>query len=243
MADRTKIEWAQATWNPVTGCTPVSEACEHCYASNLAKRFWKGRKFSEIRFHRDRLKQPYKWKKPRIIFVCSMGDLFHAAVAQTWIDEILQIVKDNHKHIFIFLTKRPHRMKFWLFPDNCWAGVTVELQSHHHRIDELLMVVAPVRFISVEPMLAAIDLKLCWRNNTGRWDATGKPLPLKKIDWVICGAETGPGARPLDLKWARDLRDQCRVTDTPFFFKKAGNRKAIPDDLMIREYPKCLKKI
>lgn len=245
MADNTKIEWCDSTWNPITGCTPVSEACQHCYAANIAKRFWGDRKFSDIRFHRRRMLQPLNWRKPRLIFVCSMGDLFHESVGANWIDSILEVAESQPRHTFLFLTKRPSRMANWKFPDNCWLGVTAENQKRaDERIPTLLQIPAAVRFVSIEPMLGDIKLSQGWVDYLEGWatdaepDIDGSPIPVQvqthKLGWVICGAETGPGARYMQRKWALDLHKQCRNAGVPFFFKKAprGEGYKLP-----REFP------
>lgn len=231
----TKIEWTDETWNPVTGCRPISEGCQNCYAKRMANRL-RGRYGYpaddpfRVTFHPDKLGQPLKWKKPKRIFVCSMGDLF-AAHFDT-IRKVLTQPKtpSGKKHTYMILTKRPLRMlEFystypWYTEDNqnIWLGVTAENQAMaDERIPVLLQIPAAVRFVSVEPMLEPVDIR--------PW--------IYALDWVICGAETGPGARPMKLEWARDLRDQCKAAGVPFFFKKATG-KLIPDDLMIREFPK-----
>ena len=254
MSARSKIEWTDATWNPITGCSPVSVGCDNCYARRMAQRL-KGR-FGyrengsfQVTFHPDRLVQPFKWKKARKIFVCSMGDIFHDDVQVDWIDLIFGIIEHCRQHTFIILTKRPENIKKKLaefyhnarrkffnnhMPDNVWIGVTVEHPDYLWRIEELLPIPATVRFVSVEPMLENVDMFkwLFTRLNTGdgRHD-------VKKLNWVICGAETGQKARPINLDWARDLRNQCKVAGVPFFFKSAGGRDT-PDDLEIREFPK-----
>ena len=408
MGDKSKIEWLDggASWNPITGCTPISEGCANCYAKTMAETRLRGM-FGydkedpfKVTFHEDKLDQPLKWKKPRKVFVCSMGDLFHEDVPDERIDQIMSIIlasyifTNTRKHTFILLTKRAERMrhyfryrepmemfktwinicpifsgdvsitfselvkdavygswyktdsgyinKLWPLP-NLWLGVTAENQrTADERIPILLSTPAAKRFVSVEPMLEAMNLtcfippiammppdkapetweewnslnlwpdwvpqrvrdliekfwvesfhggpqewlrdSICQRSApcgakmthtdclgkdkvvTGRFIHTWNNMcmliddqgehnvastPSRNIfdpgppsssyqllDWVICGAETGQNARPMNLDWARDLRDQCKAGDVPFFFKKAGpNNTPIPDDLMIREYP------
>jgi protein gp37 len=153
-----------------------------------------------------------------------MGDLFHKDVDANWIDLILGVVKDQPRHIYIFLTKRPKRMAHWRFPNNCWLGVTAENQKRaDERIPVLLEIPAAVRFVSVEPMLERVKLSLRYHSHGIQGH--------RKLDWVICGGETGPGARPMKLEWARNLRNQCQNAEVPFFFKKVGRRltnKGVP---------------
>jgi protein gp37 len=246
MADKTKIEWATSTWNPITGCTPISEGCERCYAANIARRFWGERDFSDIRFHKDRLGIPMKWKEPRMIFVCSMGDLFHRDIDidSNIYSSIFFTISKCPQHTFIILTKRPRKMK-WVFErylnpvfKNVWVGVTAENQKRaDERIPILLEIPAAARFVSVEPMLEEIRLRKNWVDYLAGW-TTGEehdpkcdgschycPVPIQvqteKLDWVICGGETGPGARYMKPKWPMDLYAQCHHAGVPFFFKKA----------------------
>jgi len=230
----TKIEWAEESWNPVTGCTPISEGCVHCYAKRMAQRL-KGRygypedEPFKVTVHPDRLDQPLKWKKSRMIFVCSMGDLFHSAVLFDWLFKILCVIENSPEHIFLILTKRPAHMlvqlekmlHYWdkadqqIFP-NLWLGVTAENQQRaDERIPILLQIPAAKRFVSIEPMLGPVDIS--------------SALPIETIggvemetwlDWVILGGESGPGARPLHPDWARSVRDQCQAAGVPFFFKQ-----------------------
>jgi protein gp37 len=241
---KTKIEWATDTWSPVTGCTPISEGCERCYAKRMANRL-RGR-FGypaddpfRVTFHPDRLNEPLKWKKPRRIFVCSMSDLFHENVPTNLIHKVLSACHYCQRHTLIFLTKRPKRVVdefsgtsgggYWL--PNMWIGVTVENNKNRWRIEHLIDIPAKVRFVSVEPMLEHIDLEQYLDNPKpgGAW-----PNYECRIGWVIAGPETGPGARRFDPDWARDLRDQCRAVGIPFFMKRA---KEMPADLQIEEYP------
>jgi protein gp37 len=256
----TKIEWVKnddesqgETWNPVTGCTPISEGCKNCYAKRMSKRlagrfgYPKNEPF-KVTIHPDKLKQPSQWKKPKRIFVCSMGDLFHDDVPFEYIEHVFRIMLDSPKHIFQVLTKRPRRAKLFLNPQirsdvfkhwpfpNVYYGVSVEDQpAADERISLLLQTPASKRFISIEPMLGPISLNLatvCDRNCNEYQEAwcpgtTGKCICQVDLDLVICGAETGPGKRPMDLDWARSIRDQCQEANVPFFFKKdsKGNRE------------------
>ena len=245
---KTKIEWATHTWNPVTGCTPISEGCEHCYAARMAKRL-AGRcgypqddPFRPGTFHADKLNDPLKIKTPSMIFVCSMGDLFHEDVSELIIDEILDVIAACPQHVFIMLTKRPQNIEQKLYAStpkcgcrhlgggdympNVWLGVTAENQARaEERIPILLSIPAAVRFVSVEPMLGPVDLNRAgaiWADMNGSIRPEYQQ-PCRTIDWVICGGETGPGARPMHPDWARSLRDQCKSASVPFFFKSMGD--------------------
>jgi len=270
MAD-SKIEWTEKTWNPVTGCSPVSEGCAHCYAKRMVYRIVameKGRlaknpntKLSgyphddpfRVTFHPDKLNEPLHWKKPRRVFVCSMGDLFHEDVPDRKIISVLNVAATCSPHIFMFLTKRPDRMgevvALWqcgmyatLNRNNMYFGVSVENQrTADERIPILLQIPAAVRFVSVEPMLEAINIIdrpwWDWRY-TYEYFRIAYPDAGPPINWVICGGKSGPGRRPFKLEWARDLRDQCKAASVPFFFKQTDKVTPIPDDLMIREWPR-----
>jgi protein gp37 len=245
----TKIEWADAVWNPITGCTPISEACNHCYAKRMANRL-KGRAgypadepFS-VTAHHDKLDEPEKWKKPRRIFVCSMGDLFHDEVCDNFPVtqvRIFNIMFSNPKHTFMVLTKRPQNLqKFVSFfindengnpealPPNVWIGVTAENQARaDERTPVLLQIPAAVRFVSIEPILGPIEL----RKSHGRYyDENG--CNLRKLDWVIVGGETGPGARHPHPMWFVDVVEDCKEAGIPVFVKKAPAGVQI-----IREFP------
>lgn len=245
----TKIEWAAETWNPTTGCSPVSEGCQNCYARRMANRL-RGRfgypaddPFRPT-FHHDRLNVPYTWKKSRLVFVCSMGDLFHNSIPLQVINTVFIRMVNADWHTYILLTKRPERMKEFMMIGEwrssmpyVWLGVTAENQKRaDERIPILLQIPAAVRFVSVEPMLGPINLREMAHHNDWHIDALDTSDPDFKLKWVICGAETGLGSRPMELSWARDLRNQCREAGIPFFFKKASGQT--PDDLMVREYPK-----
>lgn len=260
---KTKIEWATHTWNPVTGCTPISEGCEHCYAARMVKRlagrcgYPKDDPFRPGTFHADKLNDPLKIKKPSLFFVCSMGDLFHEAVKDELIDMAFAVMATAKHHTFILLTKRPQRMLNYctggwqprLIPHlrmlektpedegvslhtrnmalpNVWLGVTAENQARaDERIPILLSIPAAVRFVSVEPMLGPVDLNRAgaiWADMNGSIRPEYQQ-PCRTIDWVICGGETGPGARPMHPDWARSLRDQCKSASVPFFFKSMGD--------------------
>ena len=211
MADHSAIEWTDATWNPVTGCTKVSEGCRHCYAERLTERFHGLGSFGFIRLHPERLDHPLRWRRPRHIFVNSMSDLFHESIPQDFIRKVFEIMCYADWHVFQILTKRAERLKQLssLLPwqKNIWPGVSVEDARFTWRIRCLQQVPASVRFISVEPLLGPIP-----------------HLPLEGIHWVIVGGESGPGHRPVDSSWVREIRDQCVDFGIPFFFKQWGGR-------------------
>jgi protein gp37 len=275
----TKIEWATETWNPIRTadggyhCTKVSEGCQHCYAERMNKRFGNGKPFddtpTEFVLNQKQLEKPLHWKKPRRIFVQSMGDLFHEDVPFCFIEEIFCAMEEADWHVFMVLTKRPERMFSFIdwylrrssddsvgfqhkLPEHIWLGVTAEnQQAADERIPILLQTpAATVRFVSVEPMLGTVDLTQIdiggnvWINSLtgdcksyhpygGMWKITESK---NKLDWVICGGETGPGARPMHPDWVRDLRDQCVRTGVPFFFKQWGEFAPSPDPEMGSEY-------
>lgn len=233
MGDKTKISWANATWNPITGCTPVSAACDHCYAKRMYERFSRGdvlvSPFSKVMFHPDRLDQPLRWKKPRRIFVCSMGDLFHEDVPLNGIIEVFDRMEEADQHTFMVLTKRPRRMREYIEDfhtkgrkdidplPNAWLGVTAENQEMADlRIPILLQTPAAKRFVSIEPCLGPVDLAGLFGND--------RYAMHHGIDWAICGGETGAGARFLHPHWVENLRDQCRESGVPFFFKGWGTK-------------------
>ena len=232
---KTKIEWATDVWNPTVGCTKVSSGCKNCYAERMFNRFHPDEKFSDVRCYPERLNQPLHWKKPRRIFVDSMSDLFHKNVPDDFIREVFLRMQMS-VHTFMILTKRPIRMFKWLIRDknppilpNVWLGVSVENQATaDYRIPLLLQIPAALRFVSVEPMLGPIVESLSrWYSNDS-FDPNGSQKvinrahwPFPKIDWVICGCESGPYKRPMDLDWARSLRDQCQMAGVPFFLKQA----------------------
>ena len=214
MADKSPIEWTQATWNPVTGCTKVSPGCKHCYAERLAKRLQAMgvKKYAngfKVTLHEDALEIPLRWKQPRIIFVNSMSDLFHEEVPLEFIRKVFAVMRQAHQHIFQVLTKRAERMAelapLLEWPSNVWMGVSVENQRYTYRIDLLRQVPASVRFLSLEPLLGPIP-----------------DLNLDGIHWVIVGGESGPGARPMKKEWVLEIRDQCIRAGVPFFFKQWG---------------------
>lgn len=226
MSASSKIEWTEATWNPVTGCDHVSPGCDNCYAERIATRF--GRPFlGAVECHPERLDMPLRWRKPRRVFVNSVSDLFHPDVPDEFIRRVFEVMETAHEHTFQVLTKRPQRMArlvptFYDIPDdapiaNIWLGVSVENQRYADlRIPHLLATPAAVRFLSVEPLLGAVDLSILPLR------VVGNLLTTPRIGWVIVGGESGPGARPMHVQWARDLRDQCVSANVPFFFKQWG---------------------
>ena len=209
-----KIEWTDATWNPITGCNKISPGCKRCYAERMAKRLQamgvaKYRNGFAVTLHPDTLAIPLRWRQPRAIFVNSMSDLFHSAVPDEFIAAVFDVMTRAHWHRYQILTKRPERLASlnsrlpW--PAQVGLGVSVENGKYAHRIDQLRETGAAVKFLSLEPLLG--------------------PLPnlnLEGIDWVIVGGESGPGARPMQPDWARDIRDQCLDAGVPFHFKQWG---------------------
>jgi len=247
----TKIEWADKVWNPVTGCTKVSEGCRNCYAELMASRFWGDRKFTDVKIHPERLGQPLDWGKPTRVFVNSMSDLFHKDVPFQFIDSVFHIMRVADRHTFLILTKRPEIMlKFieWQKKNtvrldwenahkNIWLGVSVENQkTADERIPLLLQAPAAVRFVSCEPLLGPVDLwKFATREETfgSMYDHRGsygyipgfpkEPIKYHEgIDWVIAGGESGKNARPMHPDWVISIRNQCMDAGVPFFFKQWG---------------------
>lgn len=213
MADTT-IEWTDKTWNPVTGCTKHSEGCVHCYAEVMAKRLKgmgkpKYKNAFEVAIHPEDLEEPMKWAKPCMIFVCSMGDLFHKDVPFEFVDRVIDIIKRTPQHRYQILTKRAERMREYFeshdVPTNVWLGVTVESQRLKYRIDCLRDLNASVRFLSCEPLL----------EDLGVLDLTG-------IDWIIVGGESGLQARPMQESWALNIKKQAKENHVAFFFKQWG---------------------
>lgn len=301
MSDKTKIEWADATWNVITGCSVTSPACTNCYAMRLAgtrlrehpsrkwltkfvngKPVWTG----EVRFNEEWLTQPLKWKRARRIFVAAHGDLFHENVPDEWIDSVFAVMALAPQHTFMVLTKRSARMhaymtkntqagwmtghacgrigdaiermrvdnrpvgptphgepgsRWWPLP-NVMLGVTAEDQQRaDERIPDLLATPAAKRFVSIEPMLGPVDLSrhlgVELISLAGKPHFTEKTGYVSKLDLIICGGESGPGARPMQTDWARSLCDQCAEARVPFFMKQMAKKAPIPSDLMVREFP------
>ena len=218
MADRSAIEWTDATWNPVRGCTKVSPGCKHCYAETLAERFRgvPGHPFEhgfDLRLVPEALDLPLRWKRGRRIFVNSMSDLFHEDVPEPYLAQVFDVMRRAEQHQFQVLTKRSARMADLAarlrVPRNVWLGVSVESAAYTFRIADLARADAPVRFLSCEPLLGPIP-----------------ELPLDGVDWVIVGGESGPRARPMEAAWAAEIRDRCVAAGVPFFFKQWGAHDA-----------------
>ncbi len=214
MSSNTKIEWTERTWNPVTGCCKISPGCEHCYAERMARRLQamgqkKYTKGFKVTIHPHELESPATWRKPSMVFVCSMGDLFHKDVPFDFIRDVFAVIKATPQHTYQLLTKRSERLASLAqdlpWPKNLWMGVTVENSEYVNRVTDLANVPAAVRFLSCEPLLGPLNL-----------------LSLNSINWVIVGGESGPGARPMPSDWVQDLRDQCTSQGVPFFFKQWG---------------------
>ncbi len=214
MGDKSAIEWTDATWNPVTGCTKVSPGCKNCYAERLSFRLQamgnpRYRNGFRVTLHPDQLRLPLKWKEPRMIFVNSMSDLFHEAIPEEFIHRTFEVMTKAHWHIFQILTKRAQRMAELAprlpWPQNVWQGVSVENARYEWRIAYLQKVPSAIRFISVEPLIGPIPF-----------------LPLDAVHWVIVGGESGPNHRPIDPEWVRQIRDRCLTAGIPFFFKQWG---------------------
>lgn len=208
------IEWTNATWNPVTGCTKISPGCTHCYAERMALRLQAMGQANyangfQVTLQEDMLQRPLQWKKPMLIFVNSMSDLFHLDVPLPFIKRLFGVMKQADWHCFQILTKRSNRLlevdSELEWPDNVWMGVSVENSRYKFRIDHLRQIGAKVKFLSLEPLLGPLS-----------------NLNLSNIDWVIVGGESGPGARPVQSEWIYDIREQCLEANVPFFFKQWG---------------------
>ncbi|MCK6527686.1 phage Gp37/Gp68 family protein [Myxococcota bacterium] len=216
MALGTGIEWTEATWNPVTGCTLISPGCKNCYAKALARRLQamgqpNYRNGFAPTLQPQMLELPLTWKRPRTIFVNSMSDLFHEQVPIDYLQSVFDVMRRARWHRFQVLTKRSERLKSVAsrlpWPDHIWMGVSVESERYLYRVDHLREIGATVRFLSLEPLLG--------------------PLPNLKLDgiqWVIVGGESGPGARPMNPSWVTEIRDLCARSEVPFFFKQWGGR-------------------
>ncbi len=218
MSAKSTIEWTDATWNPVTGCTRITRGCDHCYAERFAER-WRGIKGHpyeqgfDLRLWPSRLNQPAQWRKPRMIFVNSMSDLFQKGVNRRFVDKVFETMETVDRHIYQLLTKRSSLMRDYLrhrypdkmVPDHIWCGVSVEDHRASARIRHLRAAPAAVRFLSIEPLLGPVG-----------------NIDLEGISWVIVGGESGPQARPMRSEWVRDIRDRCARARVPFFFKQWG---------------------
>jgi len=239
MAITSRIEWTNATWNPVTGCSFISEGCKNCYAKRMAVRLkcmgvLRYKRGFAVATHKDIIDSPLQWRKPRFVFINSMGDLFHEDVPLEFIQQVFSTVELASWHIFQTLTKRANRLEKiahkLIWPANLWVGVTVELQKHTDRISRLSSIPASVKFVSFEPLLGPITR-----------------VDLSCIDWAIVGGESGPHSRPMSIEWVRGLRDKCIDSSIPFFFKQwGGARKKTKgrtlDRKLWNEYPKMANK-
>lgn len=218
MAEKSAIEWTNSTWNPVTGCSKVSPGCAHCYAETFAER-WRGiqghpyEQGFDLRLWPERLNLPLQWRRPRLIFVNSMSDLFHESVPLPFIQNVFDVMRRADWHVFQVLTKRHERLQdiagqlYW--PPNVWMGVSIENRRWVQRADALRNVGAAVRFISAEPLLGRLE-----------------GLDLTNVQWVIAGGESGHIHRPVRAEWLRDLRDLCLSASVPFFFKQWGGMRS-----------------
>ncbi len=214
LVEVSRSEWKHETWNPVTGCSPVSEGCYHCYARSIALRLKamgvaKYSKGFSVAVHEDALEKPLHWRKPRFVFMTSMGDLFHPLIPDDFILRVFAVIRRCARHVFPLLTKRPARMVelsgriSW--PGNVWAGTTVENRKVYNRLESLRCVDAVVRFISFEPLLSDVS-----------------DVDLSGIHWAAVGGESGPDARPMKIEWVRALRDRCIAEGIAFYFKQWG---------------------
>jgi protein gp37 len=214
VAHASSIEWTDSTWNPLTGCSKVSPGCKNCYAERMARRL---RAMGQPRYangfrltlHEDLLAQPLAWKKPRVVFVNSMSDLFHEDVPVKFIQEVFRVMEKANWHVFQITTKRAQRLQEVApqlpWPENVWMGVSVENQDYTDRIDLLRSVDASIRFLSLEPLLGPLP-----------------SLNLDAISWVIVGGESGPGARSMKKEWVLQIKERCIEENVPFFFKQWG---------------------
>ena len=230
MAQQSSIEWTESTWNPVTGCSKISPGCKECYAKRMANRLkamgsFRYRNGFKVTLQEDIVELPLEWKQPRIIFVNSMSDLFHEDVPSDFLVKVFDTMKRAHWHTFQMLTKRSDRLvrmaPYLPWPENVWMGVSVESQKYTDRIRDLVKVPAAVRFLSIEPLLGPIS-----------------KLPLRGIDWVIVGGESGPKARSMERKWVVQIKRRCREMEVPFFFKQWGGvrKKVAGRELYGRTY-------
>ena len=217
MANKSNIEWTEMTWNPVTGCTKVSQGCKHCYAERMAKRLTamgaeRYRNGFSVTLHPDLVDIPRGWRLPRVVFVNSMSDLFHDDIPLAYIQRVFATMRDCPRHTFQVLTKRSERLAELAphlpWPENVWMGVSVEDARVLHRVADLQSVQAKVRFLSLEPLIGPLE-----------------SLPLDGIHWVIVGGESGPQARPMRKEWVKDILRQCRAAKVPFFFKQWGGTR------------------
>ncbi|MDP2866502.1 MAG: phage Gp37/Gp68 family protein [Elusimicrobiota bacterium] len=230
MARNSAIEWTEATWNPVTGCTKISDGCLNCYAARMTRRLKamgsaNYKNGFKLAVHRDSLELPLKWKKPQLIFVNSMSDLFHKDVPDSFIFDMFKVMREAHWHKFQILTKRSERLlylnKQLPWADNILMGVTVENEKYLYRLEHLNKTGAKTKFLSLEPLLGPLTR-----------------IDLKGIGWVIVGGESGPGARPIKPEWVTEIRDKSLKSEVPFFFKQWGgtNKKKAGRSLYGKTY-------
>lgn len=234
MSTQSSIEWTESTWNPVSGCTKISAGCANCYAERMAKRlkamgqprYVNGFK---VTLHPEALDEPNRWKKPRVVFVNSMSDLFHESIPLEYIQQVFAVMNANQRHTFQILTKRSSRLRELAihldWTPNIWMGVTVENDDYTYRVDNLRLIDANVKFLSLEPLLGPLP-----------------SLNLDGIGWAIVGGESGPGARGIENEWVVDIKDRCQKDSVPFFFKQWGgvNKKKagrLLDGRTWSEYP------
>ena len=213
---QSSIEWTEMTWNPTTGCSKLSAGCKFCYAEIMSKRLQamgieKYKDNFEVKMHKDSLQIPYTWKKPKVVFVNSMSDLFHPEVSLPFIMKVFEVMNENPQHIFQVLTKRAERLfeihKELNWTENIWMGVSVENDKVKSRIDFLRKTNAKTKFLSCEPLLGSLE-----------------KMNLNKIDWVIVGGESGRTPRPMEKEWVLDIQRQCKEKDVLFFFKQWGGK-------------------
>ena len=220
MSSNSAIEWTDATWNPVTGCTKITRGCDRCYAERFAERFrgTVGPPYEmgfDLTLRPERMQQPLSWRKPKMIFVNSMSDLFHKNVPFDYIDQVFTTMEDADWHIYQVLTKRSSKMKAYLkrryeasnAPVHIWCGVSIEDKDSSARLRHLKEAPVTMRFLSIEPLLGPIS-----------------QMDLEGISWVIVGGESGPGARPMSPEWVAQILNQCKAAGVPFFFKQWGGR-------------------
>ena len=235
MSSKSKIEWTESTWNPISGCTKISRGCDNCYAERMAMRLkamgTRGYENGfEVTMHPHALEKPLKMKKPQVIFVNSMSDIFHDKIPDAFIVEIFEVMNKAHWHTFQVLTKRPKRLEKIAdklnWTPNIWMGVTVEANEYAYRVDYLRNCPAKTKFLSLEPLIDSVD-----------------KLDYSGIDWVIVGGESGPGARSMKKEWVIEIRDRCKKENIDFFFKQWGgvNKKKLGRQLEGRFYDEMPK--
>jgi protein gp37 len=244
MADASTIEWTDATWNPVSGCTKITAGCDFCYAERFAERFRgvPGHSFEhgfDLTLKPERLLQPFQWRRPRRIFVNSMSDLFHKEIPTAFIDAVFDTMERANWHTYQVLTKRSSLLVRYLrqryrsakAPSHIWLGISVEDAQNTVRLKHLKAAQASIKFVSFEPLLASVG-----------------PVDLKGIDWAIVGGESGHGARPMNEEWALEIRDQCLRDGVAFFFKQWGGVHSKAGGRLLRgrewnQYPKVLTRV